>query len=145
MELFESGGPAVAFKVPGDRFRGVVVSAKERQATEPSGKVRTFDDGTPQLVTLLNCEPVNPGEWGEDDVRTLYVQSTMRAPFAAAARAQHVNEANLPGTLVDVTYTGDGVTQTRGHNPPKQWAITLQPGFRDVGYVNGSLPPEEPF
>ena len=141
--LLSSGGPAVEFKEVGTRFRGVIQTITELEDRDPAtGRTRTYDNGDPRKVYAVNCQPEDPARFGGEEVVTLWVRSGMVKAFREAAkRAKVKNLDQLPGSLVDVLHSGLGEAK-RGQNPPKEWQVTLTPGFAPVPSPDE---PEEPW
>jgi hypothetical protein len=117
---FLMGGGARSFKFTnvGDRVWGTVMASETRQQTEfETGKLKTWDDGSPmwQVVVTLLTELQEDAD--DDSLRAVYVKGEMQKAVRAALVKAKVKGIEDGGRLL-IQYTGDGAAVGR-LNPPK--------------------------
>lgn len=132
--LMGGGGKSAKFETHGATITGTVARMPElRQQTDmKTGEAEAWPNGDPkmQLVVALQTSELDPADPDDDGVRNLYVKGSvkaesksMHAAVKEAVRRAGAKGLEVGGTLT-VTYTGDGVSTTRGFDPPKQYEAT---------------------
>lgn len=122
--LLRGGAPAAKFASPGDTVRGKVVAAERRQSTDyTTGKPKTWDDGNPQMETVVTVDTGEADENGVTD-RRIFFRGQFERALKEAVR-EH-GGLRIGGTLV-CRYTGDGETTRRGYSPPKLYQVKYTP------------------
>lgn len=119
MALLNEGGPAVKFEKVGDIFEGVVLSQTEMEDRDPNGTVKTWSNGEPKKVYVLNVED----ESGEN--RSLWVRGNMVKAIREAAREAKVKD--LVGHSLKVQHNAVGTPSQKGFRAPKLFRAKVSP------------------
>lgn len=92
-----------------------------------------------QLVVAIQTDVRDPQIPDDDGKRSLYIKAKLQAAVRDAVRASGSKGLEIGGTL-SVTYTGDGVQEQKGFNPPKLYTATYAPPAQAAanGFLNGS-------
>jgi hypothetical protein len=129
---FFGGGTFISFKdamwrgVP----RGGLVQGKViRNQTEPSGKVRTWDDGSPRKELVLTLQTSERNDPEDDGVRQLPINSDKVRALREALKAAGAKDVAI-GSWVYVAWTGDKPT-TKGQPQKLFNALYAPPGQPD--------------
>jgi hypothetical protein len=126
-EFMEStaGGPklpALKFVKVGDTHTGVVTEVTKLQDKDPTGTVKTYDNGDPRWVFVFTLETVIGAS-------NLWVRGQMvRAVREAAEKA---GVSTLVGSTLSVRYTGDGEKKSAAFNAPKLYAAKVDAPVKD--------------
>jgi hypothetical protein len=126
-EFMEStaGGPklpALKFVKVGDTHTGVVTEVTKLQDKDPTGNVKTYDNGDPRWVFVFTLETVIGAS-------NLWVRGQMvRAVREAAEKA---GVSTLVGSTLSVRYTGDGEKKSAAFNAPKLYAAKVDAPVKD--------------
>ena len=119
MGLLNEGGPAFKFTEIGDTFEGVVISQSEMDDRDPgTGAAKTWPDGQPMKVYVLNCE--NKAD-GED--ASIWVRGNMVKAIREAAREVKVKD--LLGHEIKIRLDSFGKPTKAGFNPPKLFRVKV--------------------
>lgn len=135
--LMGSKSRSAKFESIGDIVQGTIATIPEvtQQTDLETGKPVTWDDGNPkmQLVVTLQTDLRDIDDEDDDGIRKLYVKGSkkpesksLHAAVLAAVLTTGAKGLEVGGKLA-VKYTGNGVSKTRGFNPPKQYTATYQP------------------
>lgn len=132
--LSGGGGKSASFKAIGDRIKGTIISAEERQQIDlDTDKPAFWDDGKPKMQLVITLQTEDRNDADDDGIRNLYVKGSkkpesksMTAALIAAIKAAGVPSIDVGGTLA-MAYIGDGVASKRGFNPPKQYQAAYKP------------------
>lgn len=144
MGLLNEGGPAFKFEKVGDTFEGVVVSESELEDRDPNGNPKTWSNGEPKKVYVLNCEEKDSGE-----VMSIWARGNMVKAIRTAAREAKARE--LLGHEIKIRFDGLGESKTPGFAPAKLFrAKVSQEAVKTVAVSSGVLggsaqDDEEPF
>jgi hypothetical protein len=117
---FLGGGasfPAVRFTDVGDKVVGVVSNIKKLEDRDPSGEVKTWQNGDPKHVFVFDLDT-------EDGTVALWVRGNMVKVIKEAAYAVGVKE--MVGSTVAVQFTGLGEAK-KGMNAPKLFKAQVKP------------------
>jgi hypothetical protein len=138
MGLLEDRYPAFKFENVGDTFEGVVLSVTEIEDREPDGTAKTWPNGQPKKVWVLNVEPA------DGDTRAVFVRGNMVKAVREAAVAAKVKE--LEGATIKVRFSALGEKKP-GLNQAKLFQVRLTPGVAKPAnsLVGGVDDPEDPF
>lgn len=132
--LLGGGGKSAKFETVGATVTGkIAASPQVRQQTDiSSGAALTWDNGDPKMQLVVQLQTTERIDDEDDGMRNLYVKGSkdpasksMHAAVAAAVQNAGAKGLEVGGTLT-VKYVGDGVSKTRGFNPPKQYEATYQ-------------------
>lgn len=132
--LLGGGGKSAKFETVGATVTGkIAASPQVRQQTDiSSGAALTWDNGDPKMQLVVQLQTTEHLDDEDDGMRNLYVKGSkdpasksMHAAVAAAVQNAGAKGLEVGGTLT-VKYVGDGVSKTRGFNPPKQYEATYQ-------------------
>lgn len=118
--------------VPSAKFDGIGVSVTGRieditasqQTDFTTGEPKAWPNGEPmmQVVVTLATDQRDPSITDDDGLRKVYVKGkSLTGAVRDAVRKAGAKGLEVGGTLT-VTYTGDGVAEKRGINPPKLYA-----------------------
>lgn len=133
LALSELGGGAKAWSADnmGDRISGRIKLVERRQQRSlDGGKLETWDDGSPRMITYIELETDQRDDDDDDGVRSIYAKggrnhepaegsgTSMEVAIAEAVKAAGSNTIDEGATL-QIVHTGIAKVQTRGHNPAK--------------------------
>ena len=126
-EFMEStaGGPklpALKFVKVGDTHTGVVTEVTKLQDKDPTGNVKTYDNGDPRWVFVFTLETVIGAS-------NLWVRGQMTKAIREAAEKAGVS--TLVGSTLSVRYTGDGEKKSAAFNAPKLYAAKVDAPVKD--------------
>jgi len=132
--LSGGGGKSASFKAIGDRIKGTIVSAEERQQIDLDTDLpAVWSDGKPKMQLVITLQTDEHADPDDDGIRNLYVKGSkkpesksMTAALIAAIKAAGVSNIDVGGTLA-MAYIGDGEPTKRGFNPPKQYQAAYKP------------------
>lgn len=124
------GAPSARFEVPGDTITGVIEDMKVTQQTNfTTQEPEVWPNGDPKnqlVITLGQTGQFDPTRDDEDGRRRVYVKGrSLTDAVRNAVQAVGAKGLDLGGRLT-VQYTGDGVAEKRGINPPKLYAAAYQ-------------------
>lgn len=120
-ELIMGGGSKSAkFDGVGVSVSGVIEDISAKQQTDfTTGEPKSWPNGDPMYQVLVRLQTAEREDFDDDGVRTLYVKGkSLTAAVRDAVRKAGAKGLEVGGTLT-VTYTGDGVSERKGINPPK--------------------------
>ena len=123
--FLQDGGskyPALKFETPGDTHSGVVTEVKKLEDRDPSGNVKTWDNGDIRYVFVFT---INTGT----EIGNLWARGSMVKTIREAAQAANVT--SMVGTNLTVKFTGLGEQKTKGFNAPKLYKAKVEPGVTD--------------
>ncbi len=121
-EDFMGGGDSLKFESIGDMHEGTLLSISSQSDTDPQGKVKTWDDGSPKKVFKWVLET-------ESGPATMWVRGNMvKVLREACAKAGAKKQADLIGSKVQVKHHALGEAK-KGFHPAKlfQAKVTLAP------------------
>jgi hypothetical protein len=126
-EFMEStaGGPklpALKFAKVGDTHTGVVTEVTKLQDKDPTGNVKTYDNGDPRWVFVFTLET-------QIGASNLWVRGQMVKAIREAAEKAGVS--TLVGSTLSVRYTGDGEKKSAAFNAPKLYAAKVDAPVKD--------------
>ena len=126
-EFMEStaGGPklpALKFAKVGDTHTGVVTEVTKLQDKDPTGNVKTYDNGDPRWVFVFTLET-------QIGASNLWVRGQMVKAIREAADKAGVS--TLVGSTLSVRYTGDGEKKSAAFNAPKLYAAKVDAPVKD--------------
>ena len=126
-EFMEStaGGPklpALKFAKVGDTHTGVVTEVTKLQDKDPTGNVKTYDNGDPRWVFVFTLET-------QIGASNLWVRGQMVKAIREAAEKAGVS--TLVGSTLSVRYTGDGEKKSAAFNAPKLYAAKVDAPIKD--------------
>lgn len=126
-EFMEStaGGPklpALKFVKVGDTHTGVVTEVTKLQDKDPTGNVKTYDNGDPRWVFVFTLE-------NQIGASNLWVRGQMVKAIREAAEKAGVS--TLVGSTLSVRYTGDGEKKSAAFNAPKLYAAKVDAPVKD--------------
>lgn len=147
--LLGAGGKSAKFETIGASITGTIDATPEvrQQTSLETGTPLVWDNGDPKMQLVVTLKTELREDEDDDGLRKLYVKGSkdpasksMHAAVAGAVLAAKAKGLEIGGRLA-VTYTGDGVSKTRGFNPPKQYEATYQPptGGEFLGTEQGSV------
>jgi len=126
-EFMEStaGGPklpALKFVKVGDTHTGVVTEVTKLQDKDPTGNVKTYDNGDPRWVFVFTLETAT-------GAANIWVRGQMVKAIREAAEKAGVS--TLVGSTLSVRYTGDGEKKSAAFNAPKLYAAKVDAPVKD--------------
>lgn len=133
--LLGAGGKSAKFDAVGVQVSGTIAQPPQvRQQTHmETGAPLTWDNGDPRMQLVVQLQTTERADADDDGIRNLYVKGSkdpssksLHAAVAGAVAGSGAKGLEVGGTL-SVTYVGDGVSKTRGFNPPKQYEATYVP------------------
>lgn len=144
--LMGGGVPSAKFENVGDSVAGSIDDEPQaaQQTDFTTGEPLTWPNGDPrmQVVVTLATDQRDPGVKDDDGIRKLYIKGkSMTGAVRDAIRKAGAKGLERGGQLT-VTYTGDGVAERRGINPPKLYTAAYAPP--SVNAVNAVLAQPEP-
>lgn len=131
-DLLLGGAPSKAATFPtiGTIVSGTVISPPEsREQTDlATGEVKRFKSGDPMMQVLIRIQTKerDPNDPDDDGVRTIYAKNTMLKAIGKAMVEAGVKKLE-PGGYLQVGYSGDIPSQTRGYNPTKVYVAKYSP------------------
>lgn len=132
--LLGGGGKSAKFETVGATVTGSIAAPPQvRQQTDIStGAGLTWDNGDPKMQLVVQLQTNERADADDDGMRNLYVKGSkdpssksLHSAVAGAVQASGAKGLEVGGTLT-VRYVGDGVSKTRGFNPPKQYEATYK-------------------
>lgn len=140
------GSKAVSFPTIGSRVEGTVTETPVLRDVTAMGtnEIQRWPDGNPkkQLLVSLQTDQRDASVDGDTGLRTLYVKGYMKNAVQDAVKDVGAPGLEIGGTLT-VTYTSDGTSTTRGHNPPKLYSAAYaspNPSAEFLGAGQPSVP-----
>jgi hypothetical protein len=119
-DLLAGGGPklpSLKFEKIGDVHSGIVLDVKKLEDRDPAGVAKTWPNGDPKFVYVINLKTENNGD------SALWARGAMITAIREAAKQASVTE--LVGNKLNVKYTGDGEKKA-GFNAPKLFAAKVE-------------------
>ena len=102
-DIFLSDGgskyPALKFENVNDTHTGTVIEVKKLEDRDPSGTVKTWDNGDVRYVFVFTLNTA-------DGIGNLWARGAMVKSIREAAQA--IGASTMIGTKLTVKYTGDG-------------------------------------
>ena len=123
--FLQDGGskyPALKFENPGDTHSGKVLEVKKLEDRDPSGNVKTWDNGDIRYVFVFT---INTGT----EIGNLWARGSLVKTVREAAQAANIT--SMVGTNLTVKYTGNGEQKTKGFNAPKLYKAKVEAGTTD--------------
>lgn len=121
--IMGGGSRSAKFDAPGVTVGGVIEDISAKQQTDfTTGEPLTWPNGDPKMQVLVRVQTDAQESDDDDGVRTIFVKGkSLTNAVRDAVRGAGAKGLEVGGTLT-VTYTGDGVSEKRGINPPKLYA-----------------------
>jgi hypothetical protein len=123
--LMGGGVTSAKFDGIGVSVTGTIADVTASQQTDfTTGEPKSWPNGDPmmQVVVTLATTLRDPDVTDDDGLRKVYVKGkSLTAAVRDAVRRAGAKGLEVGGTLT-VTYTGDGVAERKGINPPKLYA-----------------------
>jgi hypothetical protein len=121
--LMGGGSKAARFDGIGVTVTGRILDVTAKQQTDfTTGEPKFWPNGDAMYQVLVRLQTEQHEDGDDDGVRTLYVKGkSLTGAVREAVRGAGAKGLEVGGTLT-VTYTGDGVSEKRGINPPKLYA-----------------------
>jgi hypothetical protein len=119
-DLLAGGGPklpSLKFEKIGDVHSGIVLDVKKLEDRDPAGVAKTWPNGDPKFVYVINLKTENNGD------SALWARGAMITAIREAAKQASVTE--LTGNRISVKYSGDGEKKA-GFNAPKLFAAKVE-------------------
>lgn len=118
--------PSIKFATVGDTVTGQIVAAKTVEDRDIDGTVRTWPNGDPRKVIVLELDTNADGVADA----SLWVKGNLYTAMKEALKA-----AELPtvGATVKVTHHALGTPSVKGYNAPKLFTVQLKPAAADPG------------
>jgi hypothetical protein len=124
-DIFLSDGgskyPALKFENVNDTHTGTVIEVKKLEDRDPSGTVKTWDNGDVRYVFVFTMNTA-------DGISNLWARGGMVKAIREAAQA--IGATTMVGTKLTVKYTGDG-EKKKGFNAPKLYKAKVEPAVKD--------------
>jgi hypothetical protein len=123
--FLQDGGskyPALKFKTIGDTHTGKVLEVKKLEDRDPSGNVKTWDNGDIRYVFVFT---ISTGT----EIGNLWARGGLVKTIREAATAANIT--SMVGTNLTVKYTGNGEQKTKGFNAPKLYKAKVEAGTAD--------------
>jgi len=144
-DILMGGGVASAkFENHGDQIAGTIDDEPQavQQTDFTTGEPLTWPNGDPRMQVVVTLATDLRDDSEDDGLRKVYIKGkSMTAAVRDAVRAAGAKGLERGGQLT-VTYTGDGVAERRGINPPKLYAASYAPP--SAAAVNAVLEQPEP-
>jgi hypothetical protein len=159
--LLGGGGKSARFETIGTTVTGTIAQPPQvrQQSHMETGVPLTWDNGDPKMQLVVQLQTTERLDGDDDGMRNLYVKGSkdpssksLHAAVAGAVQAAGAKGLEVGATLT-VQYIGDGVSKTKGFNPPKQYAakyeapnaagfLGIQPG-EQVNTTTGEIAPQQ--
>lgn len=122
--LAEGGSkyPALKFENINDTHSGTVIEVKKLEDRDPSGTVKTWDNGDVRYVFVFTLNTA-------DGIGNLWARGNMVKAIREAAQA--IGATTMVGTKLTVKYTGDGEKKSKAFNAPKLYKAKVEPAVKD--------------
>ena len=141
IDLNAGGSASFQFERPGDTVTGRVTNLEELQQTDlATGEVKTFTNGQPMMMYRAELQTQLKDDPMDDGIRSVYLKGSKKpesqsslAAVLAAVRTVTGRYSIAVGGVLTLTYVGDGVAQTRGHNAPKLYSASYVAPTIDLG------------
>lgn len=144
--LLGGGIASATFKTVGTSHSGTICEQPtvQQQRDLATGKAKFWDDGNPMNQLVVTVQTTERGSADDDGKRRFYIKAQMRQAVADAVRKSGAQGLEIGGVLT-VTYTGDGVQETRGFNPPKNYSASyVAPAVTATTEFLGTTEPAAP-
>ena len=121
--LMGSGSRSARFDSIGVSITGVIEDVTAKQQTDfTTGEPKTWPNGDPMMQVIVRLATDAREDDDDDGVRSVFVKGkSLTAAVRDAVRRSGAKGLEVGGTLT-VTYTGDGVAERKGINPPKLYS-----------------------
>jgi hypothetical protein len=142
--LMGGGIPSAKFKNFGDQVAGTIDDdpIATQQTDIDTGTPLTWNNGDPRMQVVVTLATDLRDDSEDDGLRKVYIKGkSMTAAVRDAVRKAGAKGLERGGQLT-VTYTGDGVAERRGLNPPKLYSASYAPPSQAA--VNAVLEQPEP-
>ena len=122
--LAEGGSkyPALKFENVNDTHTGTVIEVKKLEDRDPSGTVKTWDNGDVRYVFVFTLNTA-------DGIGNLWARGNMVKAIREAAQATGVT--TMVGAKLTVKYTADGEKKSKAFNAPKLYKAKVEPAVKD--------------
>ena len=122
--LAEGGSkyPALKFENINDTHSGTVIEVKKLEDRDPSGTVKTWDNGDVRYVFVFTLNT-------SDGIGNLWARGNMVKAIREAAQA--IGATTMVGTKLTVKYIGDGEKKSKAFNAPKLYKAKVEPAVKD--------------
>lgn len=148
--LLGGGGKSASFENIGDSITGTVISTNVADQTDiGSGKVLTWDDGSPRKQLVVKLQTTLSDDSDDDGVRAVYVKGakkpgskSLHDAVASAVRKAGAKSLETGGTLT-VTHDGTEPAQTRGFSDRKLYSATYAAPNGSAGFLGTDARPVE--
>ena len=122
--LSEGGSkyPALKFENVNDTHSGTVIEVKKLEDRDPSGTVKTWDNGDVRYVFVFTLNTA-------DGIGNLWARGNMVKAIREAAQA--IGATTMVGTKLTVKYIGDGEKKSKAFNAPKLYKAKVEPAVKD--------------
>lgn len=125
-DIFLSDGgskyPALKFENVNDTHSGTVIEVKKLEDRDPSGTVKTWDNGDIRYVFVFT---INTAE----GIGNLWARGAMVKSIREAAQA--IGATTMVGTKLTVKYIGDGEKKSKAFNAPKLYKAKVDAAVQD--------------
>lgn len=125
-DIFLSDGgskyPALKFENVNDTHSGTVIEVKKLEDRDPSGTVKTWDNGDLRYVFVFT---INTAE----GIGNLWARGAMVKSIREAAQA--IGATTMVGTKLTVKYIGDGEKKSKAFNAPKLYKAKVDAAVQD--------------
>lgn len=125
-DIFLSDGgskyPALKFENVNDTHSGTVIEIKKLEDRDPSGTVKTWDNGDLRYVFVFT---INTAE----GIGNLWARGAMVKSIREAAQA--IGATTMVGTKLTVKYIGDGEKKSKLFNAPKLYKAKVEAAVQD--------------
>ena len=142
--LMGGGIPSAKFENHGDSVAGTVDDEPQavQQTDFTTGEPLTWPNGDPRMQVVVTLATDLRDDSEDDGLRKLFIKGkSMNGAVRDAVRKAGSKGLERGGQLT-VTYTGDGVAERRGINPPKLYSASYAPP--SAAAVNAVLEQAEP-
>lgn len=114
--------PALKFENVNDTHSGTVIEVKKLEDRDPSGTVKTWDNGDVRYVFVFTMNT-------SDGIANLWARGNLVKAIREAAQA--IGATTMVGTKLTVKYTGDGEKKSKAFNAPKLYKAKVEPAVKD--------------
>ena len=125
-DIFLSDGgskyPALKFENVDQTHSGTVIEVKKLEDRDPSGAVKTWDNGDVRYVFVFTLNTA-------DGIGNLWARGNLVKAIREAAQA--IGATTMIGTKLTVKYTGDGEKKSKAFNAPKLYKAKVEPAVKD--------------
>ena len=153
LDIGGAEGNSFPFNNIGDSVTGQILTLEEVQQTDMKTGELTFwnnNPAQPKMMYRVTLQTDLRDDPSDDGKRAIYLRGSRKpekksslGAVLQAVKAATGGTSLDPGATVTLAYVGDGIAQTRGFDPPKQYEAQYRPAPMNLGEQQQTQPPAQ--